>query len=151
MKTAADIMTTNILTVTPDALVAKAAGIILEHEITALPVVDEEQRLLGMVSEDDLIRSAEAMRDTDRSWWLTLLTVSTSDLKEVLGKGDRKVEEVMSRDVVLASERQSLKKLIVMLSKRRIKQLPVVRDDKLIGIVSRIDILRYLAQEKINV
>ena len=151
MKTAADIMTKNVLTVTPDTLVTKAVGVILEHGITALPVVDGDQRLVGMVSEDDLIRSTEAMRDTHRSWWLTLLTVSTTDLKEVLGQGDRKVEEVMSRDVVLTSERQTLKKLIVMLSRRRIKQLPVVRDDKLVGIVSRIDILRYLALEKINV
>ena len=151
MKTAADIMTKNVLTVTPETLVTKAVGIILKHGITALPVVDGDQRLVGMVSEDDLIRSTEAMRDTDRSWWLTLLTVSTTDLKEVFGQGDRKVGEVMSRDVVLTSERQTLKKLIDMLSKRRIKQLPVVRDDKLVGIVSRIDILRYLAREKINV
>ncbi|MGI9510233.1 MAG: CBS domain-containing protein [Geminicoccaceae bacterium] len=151
MKTAADIMTKTVLTVAPDSLVSKVAGIILEQGVTALPVVDDDRRLLGIVSEGDLVRSAEAMRDTRRSWWLTLLTTSTTDLKEVLGQGDRKVEEVMSRDILLAQESDSLKKLIAMLSRRRIKQLPIVRDGKLVGIVSRIDILRYLAREKVNV
>ena len=151
MMTAADLMTTDLLTVMPDTLVADVAGIILKNRITALPVVDEERRLIGMVSEGDLIRSAESRRDVHRSWWLTLLTTSTTDLKDVLGQGERKVDEVMSRDVLLVSEGDHLPKLVAMLSKRRIKRLPVVRDDRLVGIVSRIDILRYLAKERILV
>ncbi|MEM8951784.1 MAG: CBS domain-containing protein [Pseudomonadota bacterium] len=151
MVTAADLMTTDVMTVKPDTLVTEVAGIILKNKITALPVVDDDRRLQGIVSEGDLIRSAEARRDADRSWWLTLLTSTTSDLKDVLGQGERRVEEVMSRDVLLISERDGLKKLVSMLSRRQIKQLPVVRDGKLVGIVSRIDILRYLAGERVEI
>jgi CBS domain-containing protein len=148
MMTAADVMTTKVLTVTPETRVARVASIILDHEITALPVVDEEQRLLGIVSEDDLVRLAEAKRDARRAWWLTLMTTSATDLKEVFGRGEQPVEQVMSRDVVVASEDTSLRKLVTMLSRRRTKQVPILRDGKLVGIVSRIDILRYLAKER---
>ncbi|MGI9420009.1 MAG: CBS domain-containing protein [Geminicoccaceae bacterium] len=144
-------MTTDVLTVAPDVLVSEVAGIILKNRITALPVVDEERVLLGIVSQGDLVRSAEAKRDADRSWWLTLLTSTPAELKGVLGQRERKVDEVMSRDVLLISEGDGLHKLVAMLSKRRVKRLPVVRDSKLVGIVSRIDILRYLAKERIMI
>ena len=148
MMTAADVMTTKVLTVTPETRVARMASIILDHEITALPVVDEEQRLVGIVSEDDLVRLAEAKRDPRRAWWLTVMTTSAADFKEVFGRGEQPVSEVMSRDVVHGSENTSLRKLINMLSRRRIKQVPILRDGKLVGIVSRIDILRYFAKER---
>lgn len=146
MKTAADVMTRQVLTVSPDTTIAKAAATILKKKITALPVVDEEGHLLGIVSEDDLVRCSESKRDLRRAWWLTFLTISTTDLKEIFGEGKRSVDEVMSRDVVTASEGTRLRKLVEMLSERRIKQVPIVREGQLVGIVSRIDILRYLAQ-----
>ena len=126
----------------------QGGGVILEQDITALPVVDAEGRLLGIVSEDDLVRIAEAKRDVGRAWWLTLLTTSAADLKDIFGKGSCQVDEVMSRDVVTASEEASLAKLVQLLSRRRIKQVPILRDDRLVGIVSRIDILRYIARER---
>ncbi|MGI9493244.1 MAG: CBS domain-containing protein [Geminicoccaceae bacterium] len=148
VKTAADVMTTDVLTVTPETLVARVAAMILDYQITALPVVDDEQRLLGIVSEDDVVRLAEAKRDSGRAWWLTLMNTSAADLREVFGKGEQPVSQVMSRDVVIASENTSLRKLTTMLSRRRIKQVPILRDGKLVGLVSRIDILRYLAEER---
>lgn len=149
MISAADLMTTDLLTVKPDTLVTEVAGMILGNRITALPVVDDAGHLVGMVSEGDLVRSNQSRQDPDRSWWLTLLTASTGELKDIAGHGDRKVQDVMSRDVLLASEEDGLRKLIAMLARRRIKRLPVVRDGKLVGIVCRIDILRYLDKEKI--
>lgn len=151
MMTAADLMTTDVVTVRPDTLVTEVAGMILKNRVTALPVVDEERRLVGIVSEGDLVRCAEAKRDADRSWWLTLLASSPADLKDVLGQGKRRVDEVMSRDVLLVSEMDDLRKLVAMLSRRRVKRLPVISDGKLVGIVSRIDILRYLARERIMI
>ncbi len=148
MKTAADVMTRNLVTVAPATPVSSVSAMILENEITALPVVDDDGRLLGIVSEDDLVRAAEARRDIRRSWWRTLLDTRTSELKEMFGEGTRPVQEVMSRDVVVASEADPLRKLVVMLSRRRIKQLPIIKGEKLVGIVSRVDILRYLAKER---
>lgn len=147
-KTAAEMMTANVLTVAPDIPTSRAAAMILENGITALPVVDGEGQLLGIVSEDDLVRCNEEKRDSHRSWWLTFLTISTTDLKEAFGEGKQPVAEVMSRDVVTASEETTLRRLVAMLATRRIKQVPILRDNKLVGIVSRIDILRYLAQER---
>ena len=150
MTIAADLMTTDVMTVTPDTLVNEVAGLILENRVTALPVVDDEGHLCGIVSEGDLIRGARAKRDANRSWWLTLLTTSNSDPKLMMDQGYRRVEDVMSRDVLLASEDDDLQKLIAMLAQRRIKRLPIVRGGKLVGIVSRVDILRYLAKEKVR-
>lgn len=150
MKTAADIMTTDILTVASDMPVARAAAVILKHDITALPVVDVDGHLIGIVSEDDIVRVAEAKRDVGRAWWLTLLTTSAADLRDIFGKGECPVDRVMSRDVVTASEDASLHQLVHLLSRRRIKQVPILRDDRLVGIVSRIDILRYIARERLT-
>ncbi len=146
MTTAADLMTTDVLTVTPDTLVNEVAEFILENRITALPVADEEGNLLGIVSEGDLVRCTKSKRDAHRSWWLNLLTTSSAHPGEMRGQGQRKVEEVMSRDVLLASETEDLPRLIELLSRRRIKRLPIVRGEKLVGIVSRVDILRFLAE-----
>lgn len=150
MTTAADLMTTNVLTVKPDMLVNEVAGLILNNRITALPVADETGELLGIVSEGDLIRCTKTKRDAHRSWWLNLLTKTGENLNEMHDQGQRKVEEVMSRDVLIASDTDGLTNLIDLLSRRRIKRLPIVKDGKLVGIVSRVDILRYLAKEKVQ-
>ncbi|MDH3658952.1 MAG: CBS domain-containing protein [Alphaproteobacteria bacterium] len=144
MKTAGDVMTRDVLSVTPDSSIADAVEIILENRITALPVVDEKGRLQGIIGEHDLLRATEAKRESHDAWWPALLAAST----ELLGQGKEKVEDVMSRDILLASEEDSLQKLVAMLSNRQTKSLPIVRNGKLVGIVSRIDILRYLARER---
>lgn len=149
MTTAADMMTKDVLTVMPDTRVNEVAGFILDNRITALPVTDEDGNLLGIVSEGDLVRCTKIKRDAHGSWWLNLLTTPGAHSGDMRDQGRRKVEEVMSRDVLLASETDDLQSLIALLSKRRIKRLPVVRDGKLVGIVSRVDILRHLAKEKV--
>ena len=147
-KTAADIMTSDVLSVTPDSLVADAAELILKNRITALPVVDEEGHLQGFIGESELVRAAEAEKERRGTWWLARLAAPTMDLKDLFGGSGKTVEEVMSRDILLVSENDTLQKLAAMLSMRNTKALPVVRDGKLTGIVSRIDILRYLAKER---
>ncbi|MGI9435054.1 MAG: CBS domain-containing protein [Geminicoccaceae bacterium] len=145
MTVAADLMTRDVLTVEPDMPVSDVAQLILKHKVTALPVVDEEGRLLGIVSEGDLVRCSKANRGAHRSWWLNLMTGSGSAEMNLAGQGDRPIGDVMSKDVLLASERESLPRLIELLSRRRIKRLPIVKDGKLVGIVSRVDVLRFLA------
>ena len=145
MTVAADLMTTDVLTVKPDMPIGAVARLILEHRVTALPVVDEDGKLVGIVSEGDLVRCSKMKRGAHRSWWLNLMTGVTTEHDDILSGSDRLVEEVMSKDVLLASERESLARLVELLSRRRIKRLPIVRNDRLVGIVSRVDILRYLA------
>ena len=145
MTIAADLMTTDVFTVRADMPVSDVARLILERRVTSIPVVDEADRLVGIVSEGDLVRSARTEDRAHRSWWLTLLTGSGSKEADLLGQGDRLVAEVMSKDVLLASKDESLKRLIDLLSRQRIKRLPIVSDGKLVGIVSRVDVLRHLA------
>ena len=146
---ARDIMTATVVTVTSDARVEDIAKLLLDKHISAVPVVDSADRLVGMVSEGDLMRRRENETERHRSWWLNLLTTPGAHSGDMRNQGRRKVEDVMSRDVLLASETDDLQSLIALLSKRRIKRLPVVRDGKLVGIVSRVDILRHLAREKV--
>lgn len=148
MTAAADLMTRDVLTVTPDMPVGEVAQIILDYKVTSLPVVDGEGRLVGIVSEGDLIRCAKAKREAHRSWWLTLMTGTALGQADMLGQGTRLVEDVMSRDVLLASEDERLPQLIELLSRQRIKRLPIVKDGKLVGIVSRVDVLRHLAASR---
>lgn len=150
MTTAADLMTRDVLTVRPDMPLGEVAQLILNYKITALPVVDDEGQLLGIVSEGDLVRCSKAKRDAHRSWWLTLLTSSNSADANLAGQSHRPIGEVMSKDVLLASEGERLPRLIELLSRRRIKRLPIVKEGKLVGIVSRVDILRYLAGTRMS-
>jgi CBS domain-containing protein len=146
MVTASDLMTKDFLSVTPEASVADVAQVMLKNRVSALPVVDQDQHLIGMVSEGDLIRSIETGHQAHRSRWLVLLTRPRPGLNGMLGNVDRTVGDVMSRDILLASEHESLARLVDLLSTSRIKRLPVVKDGKLIGIVSRVDVLKFIAR-----
>jgi len=148
MTTAADLMTRDVLTVKSDMPVGDVAQLILKHKVTALPVIDDEGRLLGIVSEGDLVRCSKTKRDAHRSWWLTLMTSSSSADTNLADQSHRPIGDVMSKDVLLASESESLPRLIELLSRRRIKRLPIVKEGKLVGIVSRVDILRFLAGKR---
>jgi CBS domain-containing protein len=148
MTSAADLMSRDVITVTADMPVSEVAQMILNRKITSLPVVDDEGGLIGIVSEGDLVRCSRSNRDAHRSWWLTLLTGANSEQSDMLSLGDRQVGDVMSKDVLLASENESLPQLIELLSRRRIKRLPIVKGGKLVGIVSRVDVLRHLASSR---
>ncbi len=145
MITAADMMTKDVVSVTPDQPVAEVAALFLKSRVSALPVVDDDDHLLGIVSEGDLIRSAETNHQAHRSRWLLLLVGSKSDTHGLFGNLDCTVSDVMSKDILMASEHETLTRLIELLAKSRIKRLPIVRRKKLVGIVSRVDILQYLA------
>ncbi len=145
MITAADLMTKNVISITPDQPVAEVAALFLKSRVSALPVVDDNNYLLGIVSEGDLIRSAETNHQPHRSRWLVLLTGSQPDTDGLFGKLACTVGDVMTKDILMASEHEPLTRLIELLAKSRIKRLPIVRQKKLVGIVSRVDILQYLA------
>lgn len=148
MTVASDVMSKDVITVTPHMSVSEVARIILDRKVTSLPVVEDDGRLVGIVSEGDLVRCSKSKRDAHRSWWLTLMTGSNTGQVDVLNQGNRRVGDIMSKDVLLASENESLSQLIALLSRRRIKRLPIVKNGKLVGIVSRVDVLRYLAASR---
>lgn len=141
-----DVMTTKVITVGPDTPAPEIARLLVENRISGVPVVDPEGRVLGVVSEGDLIRRLE---DTDdgrrRSWWLELLASPERRAEEYVKAHGRLARDVMTAEVVVIDEQATLGEAARLLEEKHVKRLPVVRDGKLVGLVSRADLLRALA------
>jgi len=144
---ARDIMVMNVITVGPEASVRQVADILFKSRISALPVVDEHGELIGIVSEGDLARRAELETDYRRSWWLeTFARKSKETLAvEYVKSHARRVEDVMTRRVITATPGTPLRDIAALLEKNRIKRVPIVAKGKVVGIVSRANLIQALA------
>jgi CBS domain-containing protein len=141
---ARDVMTTPVLTVTKDTTVREVARLLLDHHISAVPVVDGDGILLGVVSEGDLIRRADAGTERRPSWWLSLVSDPEDDARQWLRSHGRLAGDVMSRNVIVATEDTPVPEIADLLERHRIKRVPVVREGCVVGIVSRANLLQAL-------
>jgi len=142
---AADVMVTNVITVGPDARVQDVARILLNARISGVPVVGSNGELIGIVSEGDLMRRVEAGTGRRRPWWLVLLTGKEVLAAEFIKEHSRKVADVMSPQVITAAPDTPLSEIVHLLEKNAIKRVPIVDKGKLVGIVSRANLLQALA------
>ncbi len=145
---ARDVMTPEVVTVTPGTPVPEIARLLLDHNISALPVVNADGSLVGMVSEGDLGARSDTDRVGRRDWWLTLLADKSSPgegVLEMLRAPGRTAADIMATPVVSVAETTDLAQVAQLLAGHRIKRVPVVQDGHLVGIVSRADILRWVA------
>lgn len=142
---ARDVMTTAVLAVRPETAVPEIAELLLECRISAVPVIDARDRVCGIVSEGDLINRADGGTRHRRSWWLEMLSSPEERSREFLRAHGQRAEDVMTRDVVAAAEDTPLPEIAAMLEKHRVKRVPVLRDGKLVGLVSRSNLLQGLA------
>ena len=142
---AADVMVTNVITVGPQASVLDVAELLLSSRISGVPVVGKSGELLGIVSEGDLMRRAEVGTGRRRPWWLALFIGKEALAAEFVKEHSRKVTDVMTRDVITVSLDTSLFAIATLLERNAIKRVPVMRDGKLVGIVSRANLLQALA------
>jgi len=144
---AKDLMTTDIVVVHPDTPTAEIARVLLDHTISAAPVVDGTGAPVGMVSEGDLIGRSEEDRDARRDWWLAILSkddsLSPDDLKSAMPER-KTAQDIMATPVVTVAADTDVAEIARLLSTYRIKRLPVVHEGRLVGIVSRADLLRAL-------
>lgn len=147
---AKDLMTTDVIAVGADATVKAVAQILLSHRISAVPVTDKEGRLLGIVSEGDLLRRSETGTEPKRSWWLDLIASAEERADDYVKSHAKHVRDVMTTKLVTVEEDTPLSKVAALLEEKRIKRVPVVKDERLIGIVSRADLLRGIATAKIE-
>lgn len=145
---AADVMVSNVISVGPGASVQDVAALLLRNHISAAPVVDEKGALLGIVSEGDLMRRSESGTERRRSPWLELFVSKQSAAAEYVKSHSRKVTDVMTRRVVTATPETSLAELAGLLEKNAIKRVPIVKDNKVVGIVSRANLLQALASSR---
>jgi CBS domain-containing protein len=142
---AMDVMTTDVITVDPDMTVQGLASLLAERGISGAPVVDAHGKLVGVISEGDLLHRAEIgtahrHRDRRRSWWLDHFA---SDLaREYVKSHGRTVKDIMTHDVVTVTEDTDLADVAALLEAKRIKRVPVMRDGQVVGIISRANIVR---------
>ena len=147
---AADIMTTNLVTVAEDATAGDAAQLMIQHQISALPVVDSSGRLTGIVSEGDLMRRVELGTERARPWWLELLTSRRKLAAEYVKSHAHKVRDLMTRAVVTAAPSTPISEVARLLEQNAIKRVPITDGDKLVGIVSRANIIQGIASLKLE-
>jgi CBS domain-containing protein len=148
---AREIMTSDVVAVSPDTPTTEIAKLLLDRKISALPVVDGSGMVVGMVSEGDLIGRNDADRHARRDWWLALIAEGEAlnpDFLASLRHPELKARDVMSAPVVRVTETTDTAEIARLLATYRIKRVPVVRDGKMIGIVSRADLLRALTAEQ---
>ena len=142
---AMDVMTSEVITVDEDASVQSAAKLMANHGISAVPVVDKDNRVIGMVSEGDLLHRAETGTERRRSWWLEIMASTNQLAGEYLKSHSGRVKDVMTRDVISVTDTTPVADIAVLLETNRIKRVPILRDGKLVGIVSRANLVRALA------
>lgn len=142
---AMDVMTSEVITVDENSSVTAVAKLLAERGISAVPVVDQDNRVIGMVSEGDLLHRTETGTERRRSWWLELITSTNQLAGDYIKSHSSSVKDVMTRDVISVSDTTPVADIAVLLETNRIKRVPVLRDGELVGIVSRANLVRALA------
>ncbi|HEY7611226.1 MAG TPA: CBS domain-containing protein [Alphaproteobacteria bacterium] len=141
---AGQVMTPNPVAVPVTLPIEDCARILLDKRISAVPVVDDDNRVIGIVSEGDLMRRRETGTERRYSWWLELVSDPQSMARDFVKSSGHKVSDVMTKQVVSVSEDTPLAAIADILERHRIKRVPVVRSGRLVGIVSRADLVRSL-------
>ncbi|PDT78424.1 CBS domain-containing protein [Bradyrhizobium sp. C9] len=143
---ARDVMVSPVITVGADATVRQVASTLLQHRISAVPIVDAGGRIVGIVTEGDLMHRAEAGTERPYSWWLRLLAGDAQMASDYVKSHAARVKDIMTREVVTAAPETPLHKIAMLLEKHQIKRIPIVaRDGQLVGIVARANLLQAVA------
>jgi CBS domain-containing protein len=146
---AQDAMTRDVVTVRPQTTVGEIAGLLVRHRISAVPVVADDGRVVGIVSQTDLGHRSETGTEKRRKWWLDLFADADSKAREYIKSHGLKAHDVMTRVIVSVSKNASLAEVADVLDSHRIRQVPVMDDGKLAGMISRADLVRKLAEIRI--
>jgi CBS-domain-containing membrane protein len=143
---AADVMNRSVVGIRRGASVGEAIRLMLDKQISGLPVLDAAGKPVGILTEGDLLRRSETGTERHRPRWLEILMGPGRIAGEYVRTHGRKVEEVMTRDLISVTEETPLDEIVQLMERRRIKRLPVLDGDALVGIVTRADLLRALAR-----
>jgi CBS-domain-containing membrane protein len=146
MMNASEVMTRKVISVLLDAPIGDAIRLMLDHRISGLPVVNSDSKVIGILTEGDLLRRAETGTERQRPRWLELLLGPGRLAGEYVRTHGRRVGEIMTEAVVSVAEDTPLVEIVRLMEGHRVKRLPVLRGDALVGIVTRADLVRTLAQ-----
>ena len=139
---AKDVMTQRVISILPDATIAEAIRLMLQNHISGLPVIGGDGALVGMVTEGDFLRRAETGTERRRPSWLEFILGPGRAAAEFTHSRGRKIAEVMTDNPLTVSEEAPLDEIVSLMERRRIKRLPVTRDGRVVGIVSRANLMR---------
>ncbi len=142
---AKDVMTRPVVSIDPQASVTDAAQLMLKNAISGLPVIDAKGELVGIVTEGDFLRRKETGTERARPRWLEYLVGPGRLAADYIRAAGRKVGDVMTREVRTIAEDAPLKEVVELIERQRIKRVPVVSGGKVVGIVSRANLLQALA------
>ena len=142
---ARQIMTQHVITISADAPIADAVDAMLRHHVSGLPVVDASGDLVGIVSEGDFIRRAEIGTQKKRGRWLSFLVGADRVAADFVHAHGRKVGDIMTTEPLTISEDTPLDELVEIMESNKVKRLPVMRGNRMVGIVTRSDFLPTLA------
>jgi CBS domain-containing protein len=141
-----DVMTRNVMSVAPDQSVLEAARLMLGNRISGLPVLNAGGKLVGIVTEGDFLRRGELGTQRERPKWLEFLIGPGRLASEYVHCSGRKVEEVMTPDPCTVTEDDTLGTVVELMERRHVKRLPVLRGARLVGIVSRANLMAALTE-----
>ena len=141
---AKDIMTRNVVTASTDTTVGEIAKLLVGRGISGVPIVDADDHVLGIVSEGDLMRRAEIETERKPSWWLRMFADGQVSADAFVKSHGTRAEDIMTRNVAIVGEDASLGEIAELLEEKHVKRVPVVHDGKLVGIISRANLLQAL-------
>jgi len=141
-------MVAPVITVKPSNSVTDAAKIFLERRISAVPVVDEHGKVVGIISEGDLLHRSEAGTERRRPWWLRVFVGEETLAADYTKAHARKISDVMTRNVITATPDTALHEIAALLEKHSIKRVPIVSNGQLVGIVSRANLVQAVASAR---
>jgi CBS domain-containing protein len=140
-----DVMTTNVICIGADEPILKAARLMLQNRISGLPVIDKEDELIGMVTEGDFLRRGELGTQRRRPKWLEFIVGPGKLAEEYAHSAGRKVEEIMTLGPWTIAEDETLETAVNMMERHHVKRLPVTRGGRIVGIISRANLMHALA------
>ncbi len=142
---AQDIMTRSVISATLDATVEEVTALMIENQISAVPILDEGGAIVGLISEGDLMRRVEGADKSRKSWWLNFFTGSSETATDFIALRSRRAKDIMTRDVDVVAPDTPVADIARLLEKKRIKRVPVVLNGQMVGIVARANLLQALA------
>lgn len=141
---ASEVMASDVVTVAPQTTVREIAAVMTERRISGVPVVDGNGKLVGIVSETDLLHRAETGTEKRRKWWLKAFIDADQLAREYASSHARRADDIMSTSVVTIDADADLGAVADLLDRRKLKRAPVVKDGRLVGIITRGDLVRAL-------
>ena len=143
-------MTKDVITIGPSTTVREIAALLVQHRISAVPVVSDDGRAIGIVSQTDLGHRSETETEKRRKWWLELFADANTKARDYIKSHGTTAQDVMTRFIVSVSKDANLSEVAEILDTHRIRQVPVMQDGKLVGMISRADLVRKLAEATIT-